>query len=160
MEHLKHCITRPERAERPSAEALDAALARYGWFMPLRLLRARTTGADDALWQAIAPWRTQSSLCTDTPAAEEFTAFSSDDIIERFLCEEDLRIVADDGADDEVRTQPRLDDDDCLVSEDLAAIYLAQGLRDEAVAIYRKLSLLNPEKSVYFAELIAQAENK
>ena len=160
METLKHCITHPESASRPSAEALDAALSRYGWFMPLRLLRSRATGADDRLWQAIAPWRAQSSLCAERPAAEEFTAFSSDDLIERFLREDDLRIVADEGTADEVQTQARLDDEDQIVSEDLAAIYLAQGLRGEAVAIYRKLSLLNPEKSVYFAELIAQAENK
>ena len=33
----------------------------------------------------------------------------------------------------------------------------AQGLYDEAIAIYRKLSLLNPEKSVYFAEIIDKA---
>ena len=50
--------------------------------------------------------------------------------------------------------------DDDLVTEDLAEIYLAQGLCDEAIAIYRKLSLLNPEKSVYFASLIDKIANK
>ena len=65
-----------------------------------------------------------------------------------------------DAPDDDVVTEARLDDDDRLVSEELAAIYLAQGLRSEAAAIYRELSLRNPEKSVYFAELIAQVENK
>ena len=51
-----------------------------------------------------------------------------------------------------------LDEEDEVVSEELAEIYLAQGLRDEALAIYRKLSLRNPEKSVYFAELIGKIE--
>ena len=53
-----------------------------------------------------------------------------------------------------------LDEEDEVVSEELAEIYLAQGLRDEALAIYRKLSLRNPEKSVYFAELIDKIEKK
>ena len=47
-----------------------------------------------------------------------------------------------------------------LVTEELAEIYLAQGLCDEAVGIYRKLSLLYPEKSVYFAEIIGRIGNK
>ena len=85
---------------------------------------------------------------------------SSDDIIDRFLREEDLRIVAADGEpEEEVCTEAVLDDDDQVVSEELAEIYLAQGLRDKAIAIYRKLSLRNPEKSVYFAELIGKLEN-
>ena len=60
---------------------------------------------------------------------------------------------------EEVRTEAELSGDDDLVTEDLAEIYLAQGLCDEAIAIYRKLSLLNPEKSVYFASLIDKIAN-
>ena len=85
---------------------------------------------------------------------------SSDEIIDRFLKEENLRIVAQEGEpEEEVQIRPELEDDDEVVSEELAEIYLAQGLRDRAVAIYRKLSLLNPEKSVYFAELIGKIDN-
>jgi hypothetical protein len=36
----------------------------------------------------------------------------------------------------------------------LAEIYLAQGLKGDAKEIYRALSLLTPEKSLYFAALI------
>ena len=57
-------------------------------------------------------------------------------------------------ADDEVKTVADFDEEDDLVTEELADIYRQQGLNDEARAIYRKLSLRNPEKSVYFAELI------
>ena len=44
------------------------------------------------------------------------------------------------------------------VSEELAKIYLDQGLYDQASTIYRQLSLHNPEKSVYFAEIIARID--
>ena len=37
-------------------------------------------------------------------------------------------------------------------------IYLDQGLYDQASTIYRQLSLHNPEKSVYFAEIIARID--
>ena len=54
-----------------------------------------------------------------------------------------------------MKTVADFDDEDDLVTEELAEIYRQQGLNDEvAAAIYRKLSLRNPEKSVYFAELI------
>lgn len=42
-----------------------------------------------------------------------------------------------------------------IATETLAAIYLAQGRADRAVEIYYKLSLKYPEKSAYFADLIA-----
>ena len=52
------------------------------------------------------------------------------------------------------------DDDEEFVSEELAEIYAKQGLFDEAIAIYRKLSLQNSQKSIYFAELIGQLNER
>ncbi len=87
---------------------------------------------------------------------------SAEDVIDRFLAKRDLRIVVDEkqaAADVEVTIEPKFEAEDDLVSEELAKIYLAQGLKEEAIEIYRKLSLLNSEKSVYFAELISEIEN-
>ena len=41
-----------------------------------------------------------------------------------------------------------------LISESLAEILAKQGKKDKAIAMYKKLSLRNPEKSTYFADLI------
>ncbi|MFI3292123.1 MAG: hypothetical protein SNG27_01520 [Rikenellaceae bacterium] len=77
------------------------------------------------------------------------------DVIETFLKCDNLRIVAQEGgATNDVIIEVELEDIDDLVTEELAEIYIAQGLIDEGKAIYTKLSLLNSEKSVYFAELI------
>lgn len=85
-----------------------------------------------------------------------------DDVIDRFLKCESFKIVVDESgaSDKDVDIEPHLSEEDDLVSEELAKIYLTQGLDSEAIAIYRKLSLLNSEKSVYFAKLIAMIESK
>jgi DNA-binding SARP family transcriptional activator len=71
----------------------------------------------------------------------------------------DYKIIAEEGdVEDDVLIEADIDDEDDIVSEELAEIYLAQGLRSEAIEIYRKLSLLNSEKSIYFAEKIENIE--
>ena len=143
-----------------SRAELDAAVAATPWFVPLRVLRERVTGEPDPVVTLLAPWRTESSLRRQTVDAADLLRRSSEEIIDTFLQERDLRIVAEEGEPDgEVRLQPDWDEEDELVSEELAEIYLAQGLRERALSIYRKLSLRNPEKSVYFAELIRKTEN-
>ena len=120
-------------------------------------MRALVRGERDERLEAVAPWRGESVLEREPVDAEALTFLTSEDIIDRFLREEHLRIVAEEGEpESEVRTEADLTDEEDLVSEELAEIYLAQGLR--AIDTYRKLSLLNPEKSVYFAELIGRIE--
>ncbi|MBE6194405.1 MAG: hypothetical protein E7140_01565 [Rikenellaceae bacterium] len=90
---------------------------------------------------------------------EKLAEESDGEIISRFLRKADYRIVAEEGdVAEEVRTEAEIGEEDDLVSEELAEIYLAQGLKCEAIEIYRKLSLLNSEKSAYFAEKIGNIE--
>ena len=91
---------------------------------------------------------------------ERLMHLTSDDIIDRFLRTSHGRIVAEEGEPtDEIVVEADIDDEEDMVSEELAEVYLAQGLKDMAIETYRKLSLLNPEKSIYFAELISKIEN-
>ena len=91
---------------------------------------------------------------------ERLMLVTVDDIIDKFLRSEPRRIVAEEGdVTDDIVTEPELDEDDEFVSEELAEVYLKQGLKDMAKETYRKLSLLNPEKSVYFAEIISKIDS-
>ena len=126
-----------------SGEELNALLTEYPWFAAAKALQERSEGK--VLRHAID--------------AEKIAEESEGEIISRFLRKGEYRIVAGEGeVDDDVMTEAEIDEEDDLVSEELAEIYLAQGLKCEAIEIYRKLSLLNSEKSVYFAEKIENIE--
>ena len=129
----------------PEAE-LDELLGRYEWFALARLVRLRQRGGDPSEDGRLG-FAVQDRAAGTAPEVdrERLTALCADDLIDDFLRAGDYRIVAEEG---------EADDEDDLVTEELAEIYRQQGLNDEACAIYRKLSLRNPEKSVYFAELI------
>ena len=51
-----------------------------------------------------------------------------------------------------------VEDNDIIVSETLARVYIDQGNTEKAIHIFRKLSLLYPDKSTYFAALILKLE--
>ena len=91
---------------------------------------------------------------------ERLTKITSEDIIDKFLRSDTHRIVAEEGeVTQEIVVEAAFDEEDDMVSEELAEIYLAQGLNDMAKETYRKLSLLNPEKSIYFAGIIQKIDS-
>lgn len=76
------------------------------------------------------------------------------EVIDRFLAEEPKRMVPREDIPEGDISADSVEEDDDMISEELAEIYRTQGLTERAKAIYTKLSLLYPEKSVYFAEII------
>ncbi len=80
------------------------------------------------------------------------------EIIDRFLEQTDLRIVASEGDIESVECEAQEESNSEFVSEQLARIYEDQELYTQAIEIYRALSLQKSEKSVYFAHQIARLE--
>lgn len=154
------------RAENASADMASDLAARYEWFSVARVLRAHLSGEADRFAGITASGRCVSSLNLAAVDAVRLATVvphvaSTDEIIDRFLEKGGRRIVAEEDSDlpaEDIRIEPELSEEEDLVSEELAEVYLSQGLYEEAKAIYRKLSLLNTEKSVYFAEIIDKIE--
>ena len=140
---------------------IEQLLEQYPWWSALHLAIARKSDGkiEDPATRLIAMLHPTATLQTEEIDLEALRHVSAEDIIERFLKLDDYRIVAKDGDDSDLAT-PEMEDDDELVSEEIAEIYEKQGLYAEAIATYRKLSLLNSEKSIYFARLISEIENK
>ena len=141
MSVLNSCVNENSK---PSGEELNVLLERYPWFEAAR---------------ALADEERASRLSVYDVDIEKLTEESEGELITRFLRKTDFRIVAEEGdVEGDILTEAEIDDEDDIVSEELAEVYLAQGMKSEAIKIYSKLSLLNSEKSIYFAEKIEKIE--
>jgi hypothetical protein len=92
----------------------------------------------------------------------EFDPKSKEDrIIKRFIVEEPhITPPSGDKLDNENKARKSAEDQDELVTETLAHIYIDQMLYHKAIITYKKLMLKFPEKSRYFADQIEQLERK
>ena len=139
-----------------ASEAVEGLMRSVRWTENMAAGEAMADAADDALQTLLQRPRVE----VQSIDIERLMLVTADDIIDRFLRTEPRRIVAEEGEPDgEIVTEAELDDEDDFVSEELAEVYLKQGLKAEAKETYRKLSLLNPEKSVYFAEIISNIDS-
>lgn len=75
-------------------------------------------------------------------------------IIDRFLEKAPRIAISREGGTEGEMSRGSIEDNPDLASETLAEILLKQGKRERAILIYKKLMLLFPEKSSYFAKKI------
>ncbi|MBO7314406.1 MAG: hypothetical protein J6U49_01950 [Alistipes sp.] len=141
--------------------SLEELVELYPWFTAarLRLLCERGIETADAFSRLLAELHPTATIKRQEIDVETMCRLSTGDIIDRFLKRNDYRITAEEGDADDI-SKVEIEDVDDLVSEELAELYAYQHLYAEAIDTYRKLSLLNSEKSIYFAGLIAQLERK
>lgn len=171
---LNSCIEAAARSEslpEGYADLLRDAVVTWPWFMTARLLLATETGEADPLTELHCSVYPRPLQPLAKISLEEFgigavtpttSSPTGDELIDKFLREGEHRIVPDDAISeaDEAEQSGRFELSDDFISEELASIYLAQGLNGQAKKIYKRLCLLNPEKSVYFAEIIEGIEHK
>jgi hypothetical protein len=142
-----------------SRRELNRIIDSYEWFTTARRARALVTGeADPALtlplmfWPTVPPVAVQPFVTETWNASQQFTTSQSSpsaettqtapamDAIDRFIEHGGYRIVPSDEAPVAALD---IDIDPEMVTEELARIYLAQGLTREAEKIYRILNLDN-----------------
>lgn len=95
-------------------------------------------------------------------SAEQIKPASKDfEIIESFIRNDpQIHPPNAEQIDNENKAKKSAEDQNDLVSETLANIYIEQMLYDKAIETYEKLSLKFPEKRRYFADLIQSIEKK
>lgn len=134
----------------------DVRLFTHPW--PGVLLDSSVSLPDNVLWtneNALLPY-----TGGDTPSQPDTVS-----IIDQFLSNDEYgeRMMPapspEDYPQEDISVESVTDDGE-NATETLAAIYLNQGMPDRAIEIYYKLSLKYPEKSTYFADLIARVQSQ
>ncbi len=83
------------------------------------------------------------------------------EVIEKFIKgDHQIRVLKAEEINNENKARKSAEDQNDMVTETLAKIYIEQMLYDKAIETYHKLSLKFPEKSRYFADLVKSIEKK
>ncbi len=95
----------------------------------------------------------------ETPYVSTSRDTTKDELIDKFLSA-DPKIISSDEPDEEQEdvSISSVTEDDGLISDTLARIYVKQGYYSKAIFTYEKLSLKFPEKSSYFASQIEKIQ--
>lgn len=88
-------------------------------------------------------------------AGEKISIDKTAEIIDLFLDKKIGRITPQIGDNKDTTVDLSIVETDEIITESMAKIYRMQGLNNEAISIYNKLSLKYPEKFRYFAEIIS-----
>ncbi len=163
MDSFKEYVASSGKTAAPETERLKEILENYPWFTTARIVlnsREHKVGPRLALHLVNRPAPKE---FLKEFSADELARVSQEEIIDGFLERGEHRIVPKgtedaDNVDDKLASLSDVDDD--IVSEELARIYSSQRLYDKAVAMYRKLILRYPEKSIYFAKILVELEKE
>lgn len=90
------------------------------------------------------------------PLLEQGGSLTKQEIIDRFIMNEPKITPRREFFKPIDQSRHSSQDNDGIVSETLAQIQLQQGNTEKAINIYKRLCLVNPEKSIYFAAQIAK----
>ncbi len=130
------------------------------WSAPLRMERSGEAEKNSQRLILAALAGSQSHKWPLT--GDDFRKPSLDSIIDQFIEVGEHKVVANDQTPDDIVMAPSDEGGtkEEFVSEQLAEIFVSQGLTERAIETYRKLSLLYPKKSIYFAEHIEKLKEK